>query len=246
MRNKLRILKSTTVYDASSVKSVKIDTLEPDVIVDFTREKRRNGINWIEIFIHGSKKAYIKKDREHYKIQDLVKLTEEQSRGFAMQHKSTSALSPKILIKKAKINADNTISKPLTGFELVQLGGKASAYFEYSTRQVELIPMNFTRGDLFHIVEKSKDKSDPFLLVDNYKGKRGYLLKSSSFTSIEDAPFILIGKIIMAVVVILIIVSILSTGWLVVSGLMLIPAMIIALIIAFSLQGTYNMIRKRI
>ncbi len=245
MRNKLSILKPAHVFADPDPKSAHIDTISPNTIVDFTREKRRNSTNWIEIYREGTKKAYIKKSRDGTRILDIVKLNDEKVYGFSVTNQN-STLPIQFSVKKIEPPQDGGYKKPITGFQHIPLGGKNPHIYEYSERQVELKPLTFTRGEQFYVMNKSADKKDPFIQVNNFNGKEGFLLKSANYTSLEDAPFILIGKLIVVAIVMLIILSILTTGWLVISGLFLIPAIIIAVIVAFSLQGIYNMIRKRL
>lgn len=61
MSKKIKIHQTISVYSNHEESAKTSNFLSEGQIVDFNREKRRNGINWMEIYLDNEKK-YIKKD----------------------------------------------------------------------------------------------------------------------------------------------------------------------------------------
>ena len=62
----LRILKPVKVYAKHEAKSKIIKELQPDELISFNREKRRNKENWMEIYLEKDTVGYLKKDSDAF------------------------------------------------------------------------------------------------------------------------------------------------------------------------------------
>jgi len=109
-----------------------------------------------------------------------------------------------------------------------------------------------TKKEEFYVTNNVFGRKHVFIEIDNLKGKKGFILKKTNYTNSADAWMKPLTYTIMILVVLGLIIAGLAAGWLVISGLMIIPAIIVAFIAIFALQivimilkGIFNMIRKR-
>lgn len=76
MPKRIKVLQPVVLYTAHAESSKTSDFLHEGEIVKFNREKRRNGMNWMEIYFHG-KKNCIKKDFSKMSILRKAKLIDD-------------------------------------------------------------------------------------------------------------------------------------------------------------------------
>lgn len=253
MKRYLRILKPTKVYKRHELFSSHIKTLEPDTIISFNREKRRNKLNWMEIYLEDKKVAYVKKDRENFYICDNVILDDDSALGFSVVYKtSEKPLSDSLFFPVgALIGKENKGIIKAESIENVEEGKKIHVQVEYDKDLMQIDPLFLKKEEEFYIINNVLDEKNIFIEIDNLKGKKGFILKKTNYTNKEDLWIKPVITIIMIIVVVGLILIGLSAGWLVISGLMLIPAVIIAVVSIFVLQivlmiikGLFNLIRK--
>ena len=254
MKHYLKILKPTKVYTKHELFSSQMKTLEPDTIIPFNREKRRNKVNWMEIYLEDEKVAYIKKEYENFYRCENVTLDDDSVQGFSVTYKTnkkpsfdslffpvgTLTKTENIGIVKAESVKDAKEDK------------KIHIQAEYDENLIEVAPFVLTKKEQFYIVNNVYGKKNIFIEIDNFKDKKGFILKKTSYTNKGDVWMKPVIAILMIIVVGGLILAGLSAGWLVLSGLMLIPAIIVALVVVFALQlilgiikGIFNLIRKR-
>lgn len=261
MKNYLRITQPTEVYEKHELQSRIIKTLQPDTLVPYNREKRRDKINWMEIYLEDGSTAYIlKKKGDLFEVAnffrcDFVKMTDQTARGFEITYKTEER--PPIY---ELFFPEGTLNKDEVQVEKIRIetqpdsdkSKKIHITLEYNAGLIEAKTVEFTKGDQFYITYQTLNKNDIFMEVDDLSGKHGYLLKKTNTSKLEDLWIMPVAVIVMIAVVLGLIISILSTGWLVISGLMIIPALIVAFIAIFVIQlcllilkGIFNQIRKR-
>lgn len=247
----LRVLESIDVYREHEVNSWIIGTLEVNQIIRFNREKRRNKKNWIEIYYKDNIIAYIpKKENSFYKCK-RVKLKDEITEGCSINYKREDIKSPYELFQplsgvlsdiKAKITF-HVIENREENIMRVQ-------EMEYRKEDADVKPLIFRKGEKFYITYEINGEEFMFSEVDNFKGKKGVILKAKK----EDTWILPLFVVIAAGVYIVIVLAILEeTGWLVGSALMAIPGIIIAFLVIFIIQiiriiiiEIFNMIYKRL
>lgn len=254
MERYLRILQPTKVYSKHSSISREIKILEPDTIISFNREKRRDKINWMEIYLDNKEVAYIKKDPlSFYKCED-VELNDDSTQGFNFTYKNED--NPPFGSIFFQEGTADLINKGNVKAECVEDSEKNKKHYismDYDKDLVEVNPITLNKGEQFYVINNVYGKSNIFIEIDNFKGKKGFILKKTSYVNKEDKWIQPFSIVIMIVVIGGMILAGLSAGWLVISGLMIIPAVIIAVISIFAIQiaimilkGIFNMIRKRL
>ena len=254
MGNYLKILAATEVYREHDENSSILGTLEKDEIVSFTREKRRNGKNWMEIYYQDDQLAYIPKVRDTFFKCRLVKLSDELAEGHEVLFKSKEIDSPYKLFYPVGLSESGE-PKAQTTFRTVEKREESKIItvdVEYNSNLAELKPIQFKKEDEFYITEETYGKNFIFIEVNDFQDRKGFILKKTNHSSREDLWILPVSIIVMAAVVIGIILTILQSGWLVVSGLMIIPAVIVAVVAIFAIQivlsilkGVFNLIYKR-
>lgn len=124
---------------------------------------------------------------------------------------------------------------------------------EYPSDLVEVWEINFKKDDHFYVMKKTLDRNDVFIEVDDFKDSKGFILKKTNYNSQKDAWMGPVAIIASIGTIGAIIIAFLMNGWLVVSKLMIIPAIIVAFIAIFAIQivlvilsGIFSQIRKRL
>jgi len=258
MKHYLRLLKDADVFSRHEEKGGTTATIKKDTILEYTREKRRNGINWMEIILDDGSLAYIKKGRDAIYLCEKEKVSDLYSKGFQFKikdgvNKSFGELFEPISEDRAKLA--KLESKGVTLLERSESGDTPKVmrlYLEYSTDEVDVEPIEFQKGDELYVTFNSLSRKEILIEVDDFNGRKGFLLKKTSRKSLEDAWLQPLGIAIMVIAIFAMIGAFLSTGWLVVSGLMIFPAVGIALVTIVVVQiaimivkGIVQQIRKR-
>lgn len=88
MLKKIKIHQAVSVYSNHDENSKTTIFLSEGQIVDFNREKRRNKVNWMEIYIN-NQKAYIKKDLSKIFILKNAKLDDDSCSVFVLRTKKS-------------------------------------------------------------------------------------------------------------------------------------------------------------
>lgn len=254
MERYLRILQPTKVYSKHSSIAREIKTLEPDTIISFNREKRRDKVNWMEIYLENKEVAYIKKNSvDFYKCED-VELDDDYSQGFNFTYKNEeNPTFGSIFFQEGTTDIINIGNIKAECVEDSEKDKKHYVSLDYDKDLVEVNPISLNKGEQFYVINNVYGKSNIFIEIDNFKGKKGFILKKSSYVNKGDKWIQPFSIVIMIVVIGGLILAGLSAGWLVISGLMIIPAIIVALVAVFAIQiaimilkGIFNMIRKRL
>ncbi|WP_064966183.1 hypothetical protein [Tenacibaculum ovolyticum] len=254
MKNYLRILKPTKVYTSHELTSGHVKILDPDTIISFNREKRRNKVNWMEIYLEDKKVAYIKKEHDNfYKCEDSI-LDDISAKGFSLNYKTEEVLpfDSLFFLEGTLTKTENIGTVKLENIEDDEDGKSIYIYLEYDKNLLEITPIVLSKKEQFYVTNNIYGKNNIFIEIDNFKGKKGFILKKTNYTDKADSWVKPVSIITMIIVVGGLILAGLSAGWLVISGLMLIPAVIAAFIVVFVLQivimivkGIFQKIRKR-
>ncbi|GAA4111749.1 hypothetical protein GCM10022393_09630 [Aquimarina addita] len=247
----MRVLKSIEVYANHEVSAKNINTLLPDQLIQYNREKRRNGEDWMEIFLENNKKAYIKKDTSAFSVCDKVILDDDSALGFGYSQKTEPQLSiDKLFFPQGYLtSSDHEIGtvemKTVENFEEKKM---ISIHLEYLEEVVDVKRIFFVKEEEFYII----NRFSPFIEVDNLKGKKGLLLDKTNSSSAYDKFIQNVAIIIAIVTVLAIFLGFLANGWIVISKLMVIAGFVVAIVAIFILQAIlmafkeiFEQIRKR-
>jgi hypothetical protein len=82
MERYIKTLNTVQVYSNHSKNSQLVKTFPPDELISFNREKRREGINWLEIYLDGNEKGYVKYNKQDVFICKYAELNDDEAIGF--------------------------------------------------------------------------------------------------------------------------------------------------------------------
>lgn len=246
MSNKIKIHQAISVYSEHEENAKTSAFLSKGQIVEFNREKRRNGINWMEIYIEG-KKAYIKKDFSKIFIMKNAKLSDESCSILFFEPKKEGYPEFEDIFAPFQ-NESNSL-------EEIQVRRV------YESGKKEKLIRLFYDKDVADVHKKILAKKDSLIISGErrsfmevlYGKKAGYVLSDISYDEPKDWWMMPLIITIMIIVTIGIFAAILSTGWIVVGPILLIPGFIIAAIAIVFMQiaiailsAIFKSIRKRL
>lgn len=246
MLKKIKIHQAVSVYSNHDESSKTTNFLSEGQIVDFNREKRRNKINWMEIYINGQK-AYIKKDLSKIFVLKNVKLDDDSCSVLFFEPKKDGYPEFENIFFPFQ-NEGNSLEE--IQIRRVYEGGNKEKFVRlfYDNEVADVHKRILAKKDKITI---SAEKGN-FLEV-LYGQKTGYILSSVSYNEAKDWWIMPLSILIMIVVTIGIFAGILATGWIVVGPILLIPGFILAVIVIVFLQifiaiigAIFKSIRKRL
>lgn len=236
MAKRIKILQPVAMYAAHEENAKTSDFLHAGEIVEFNREKRRNGINWMEIYVAG-KPVYIKKDFSKMYIVKEVKLSDDSCTIILIEENDGIKRSFSEVFSASRIeNHENNASVKLSR---IYDSGKKEKYIElfYDKSAAEVTTKTLTKKDKFDITSENKN----FLEV-LYGKKTGYILSGVDYSESKDwwmMPFV---YIVMIAVAILAFAIIFKTGWIVIGPILLIPGAILAFILMLLLKIIFGIL----
>lgn len=251
----LKILKKIPVYANHEANAKIIRNLFPNQLIPFNREKRRNGTNWMEIYLNDNEIGYIKKKSNTFYQCEYVSLDDESAIGVSFISKTgTSLPMDRLFFPEGYLSLSrNNISKvKLESIKNAAENKMIGITLEYPKELIEVKTILFKKGEKFYITNKTEGKNDIFLEVNDLKNKQGFLLKKTNYSNLEDKIIINLSIAIVALIALGIFLAFLANGWIVVSGLMIVVGLVAAFVFIFVLQilililkGIFGQIRKR-
>lgn len=242
MPKQIKINQIVPVYSAHDENSKTTDFIYEGNVVRFNREKRRNGIDWMEIYFQG-KKSYIKKDFSKMYILRKSKLIDDSCTVVFYESKNgenyrfNEAFTPH---QFDDMNQGSVQMKRI--YDEAQRQESVTLYYNKST--VEVSKRIFARGEEIIITNKEGE----FLEV-LYGKKLGYILSSVMYYETRNWWMIVVGvSVILGIVGGLFYASI-ETGWSVSGSFLAIPAIIIIAVIVFCIKlilAVFNIIFENI
>lgn len=255
MSNYLRAYTALKVYENHSESSKQLGSIEKDTLVKFNREKRREGINWMEIYLYNGEKAYVKKDYTKFFLCENSVLNDDEAIGISYELKTGENKGFYQLFNL--IGDDNLSSEShlhqvsLTTIHDNEKHKISFLNIVYNPQEVDVQTISFKEKSEFLITSRG-NKENPFLEIDDLKGTKGILLNDTSCSKQKDQWLGGVALIVGIAIVVGIILVSLENGWLVIGGFLMIPAivgsLIVVIVIKLSiviLRSSFNQIRKR-
>ncbi|OBW41830.1 hypothetical protein AB670_01781 [Chryseobacterium sp. MOF25P] len=245
MPKKIKIHQTVSIYSNHEESAKTSNFLNEGQIVDFNREKRRNGINWMEIYLDNEKK-YIKKDF---------------SKIFILKEGKLADNSCNVLFWESN---DNENYKFDDIFSPVQ--NEANSLEEIEIRRIyddgkkeKWIRLYYDKenANVYKTVLYKKDKitisAEKINFLEVFSDKKtGYILSDVSYDETKDWWMMPLIILIISLVTIGIFIAVLLTGWIVVGPILLIPGFIVAIVVIVFMQifiaivsAIFKSIRKR-
>lgn len=258
MKHYLKLLQDADVYTRHEERGGAVATIKADTILEYTREKRRNGINWMEVYLEDGTLAYIKKGRDAISLCEKVKVNDLYSKGFGYElikgSKTLGELFQPVSEERSRIAEEE--GKGVVVLERKESGDSTkmmTLFLEYSKEEVVVHPIDFQKGEELYITLEPFGRKELLMEVDDLQGRKGFLFKKTDRKSLDDAWMQPLAIAIMVIAVLGMIGGFLASGWLVISGLMIFPAIGVALVTIIAVQiaiqivkGIVHQIRKRL
>lgn len=257
MNRYIHTLQDVPAYTHHSASAQILQTLPAGIMVPYSREKRREGINWMEIFLTDGSKGYVKKNRDEIFICKYAELDDDEAQGFNYSLNSNSSKPFFELFTPAGNAAHTPPADDHLWIELKRIKDREKNRTEqttlaYDPNEVTLTPFRLRKKNLFYVTRQDPKFKNPFIEVTDKNFNKGILLSGTSYTETKDKWLFPIFYIVVAAVTILTFLAILSTGWILIGFLLLIPGIIAGAIVAFVvklvitiLAGIFQQIRKR-
>lgn len=245
MPKKIKIHQTVSIYSNHEENAMTSNFLSEGQIVDFNREKRRNGINWMEIYLN-NEKVYIKKDFSKIFILKEGKLSDNSCNVLFWEpkdsenHKFDDVFSP--------------VQNDVNSLEKIEI---RRIYDDGKKEKLIKLYYDKENADVYKKILYKKDKiiisaeKINFLEVFSEK-KTGYVLSDVSYDETKDWWIMPLTILIISLVAIGIFIGVLLTGWIVVGPILLIPGFIVAIVVIVFMQifiaimsATFKSIRKR-
>ena len=246
-QNRIRLFDDFEVYAAHDLTAQKIGNLSAGQIVDFNREKRRGGINWMEIILPNNTKGYLWKDAGVVTILLNVWLKDELTNGFKFKQKTSPVLPiNELFFKKGHFTPSDSIGKiELKSVQNASEDKVVSVFLEYDKEVVEIEEFTFEKDHEFTITNVVED----FFEVEDTEGVKGFIYSKAEINFEGGNNVGYLGLIVGFSTVALIFYAFLEAGWIVFGGWMIIVGSIVAVIFMFifmKLQIAFLEIKKRL
>ena len=245
MEQYIRIINPVSVYEHHSENSPVIRQLPADEIVAFNREKRREGINWMEILPESGGKAYIKKNKQDLFICKYAELNDDEAHGFHYELKENRPHQLLDIFRPVLVNelTDNLTPLPpdkaRVEVKRVEDAEKNKAEYitlEYDPGAVTVIPFTLTKNDRFFITRNDVLTKEPFMETNDFGGRKGLLLGKTGYSEVKDKWMEYLAVAIAIITVAAIIIGFYSAGWLVIGTILIIPGVIVAAVAVIALK----------
>lgn len=242
---KIRILETIPLYSDTNLESKTSQLINNTNIVDFNREKRRNGINWMEIFVNG-KKLYVKKENDKMNIVKRAKLIDN---------------SCTVIFYKAKDGGYHEFNEVFTPFHLENINQETITMMRIydESQKKELVDLYYNVNNFE--VSKSVFAKDEDILITNerkdfievlYGKKIGYVMGSVSYYEAKNWWYFIVLGFVLVLTIVGSVYIFNDGGWVVRGGIVLIPMVIASIVIIvfiksflFVINSIFAEIRKR-
>lgn len=245
MAKKIKIHQAVSVYSNHEENAKTSNFLSEGQIVEFNREKRRNGVNWMEIYLDNEKK-YIKKDLSKTFILKEGKLADNSCNVLFWEPKNSENYKFDDIFSHVQ-NEINSLEE--IEIRRIYNGSKKEKWITlyYDKENAEVYKKVLYKKDKITI---SAEKIN-FLEVFSEK-KTGYVLSDVSYNETKDWWMMPLTILIISLVTIGIFIAVLLTGWIVLGPILLIPGFIVAIFVIVFVQifiaiasAIFKSIRKR-
>lgn len=242
MPKHIKIHRIVSIYSNHDENAKTQDFLNEGQIVVFNREKRRNGINWMEVYHHG-KKVYIKKDFSKMYILRKTKLIDNSCTVIFYEPKDGGKYEFEDIFTPHQLDGMNQESiKMKRIYDEAQREKNITLY--YNTTIVDVSKRIFARGEEVIITSERG-----FFLEVLYGKKFGYILSDVAYYEARNWWVILVAVLVLLGVGGGSFYALIDGGRTVTGSILAIPAIIITLIIVVFIKfilAIFNIIFQNI
>ena len=252
MSKLIRTLQPTPIYTEHSLNSRKIRDTTVDEYIPYKRIKLREKVRWYEVKLDNEKLGYIKKDNTAVFKCSYVALEDDESHGFSYNLKTDKTLDfnaiffPKRDLVPVDDDSDNTTVKNVEVKQIKDLEKNKARYIDlyYNKNTVEVERFFFKKKEKFHLTYEPDYSSKEVLIeVNNFKDKKGYLLKKTNHGLVSDKWMTYLSYVIITICTVVTFLACLAAGWLVIGFVLIIPGIIIGFLIMLVLQIVISILK---
>ncbi len=252
MSKLIRILQPTPIYTEHSLSSRKIRDTAVDEYIPYKRIKLREKVRWYEVILDNEKLGYVRKDNTTVFKCSYVELEDDESHGFNYKLKTDKTLDfnavffPKRDLVPVDDDSDNTTVKNVEVKQIKDLEKNKARYIDlyYNKNTVEVERFFFNKKEKFHLTYEPDYSSKEVLIeVNNFKDKKGYLLKKTNHGLVSDKWMTYLSYVIITICTVATFLACLATGWLVIGFVLIIPGIIIGFLIMLVLQIAISILK---
>ncbi|MCS3532212.1 hypothetical protein [Chryseobacterium sp. JUb7] len=224
MLKKIKIDQSVSIYSSFNENSKTLDSLNEGQIVNFNREKRRNQINWMEIYFQG-KKAYIKKDFSKICILRRARLLDNSCTVIFYEAKDDKKYKFGEIFTSHQFDDLNQGSVKMKRiYDEAQKEKTVNLY--YNKTKAEVSKRIFAKGEELII---ARDQGGVLEVL--YGKKFGYILSDVAYYEARNWWIIAVAVLVVLGIIAGSFYALIDNGWTITGKILLIPAIVITLII---------------
>ncbi|MGX5686351.1 hypothetical protein ACWKWW_17515 [Chryseobacterium cucumeris] len=242
MSRRINILQPLAIYSAHEENSKTSDFLHEGEIVEFNREKRRNGINWMEIYLKG-KKSYIKKDYSKIYILKKAKLIDDSCTVVFYESKTRVNYDFHDVFTS---HALEKMSQESIKMKRIYDHAQKEKYVHlfYNDNDVEVSKRILAKGEEVIITNEKG------MFLEVLYGKRfGYILSDVAYYEAKNWWMIVVAMLVLLGIIGGSFYSLIDNGWTITGSILAIPAIIITAVIVICIKfvlAIFNMIYQNI
>jgi hypothetical protein len=244
MTKYIKTLQPVMVYNSHTPDATMVSTIPEGELVPYNREKLRNGIRWIEIYMSDGSLGYVKKNKNEFFICREVKLTDNWVQGFDytvqgnVKKTMSDIFSPMQPASGLAALSGHQSNNVVEVKRMIDTEKNKSEYLQlsYNASIVTVTTFTMEEKETFYVVYENRLQKNTFMEVDNLYGKKGYLLPKTSCSDLGDEWIGYIGIAIMIITILGIIIAFFAAGWIVIGTILIIPGLILAFVAVFVLQ----------
>ena len=189
----LKVIEQVNAYKHHSLDSPVVLTLYKDDLINYRREKPRNGIVWFQITLDNNEAAYIVNDNTKVFACDYREVHDYEVHGFDYKVKDDLIFSFEQLFTPVPVSPftlqhkeePNTVTLKRINNEKMEKVEYIS--FKYNPELVEVTPFFLHEDDKFFLLSNEVSSHNlPYIEIDDLYGTRGYILKTVSAGSTSD------------------------------------------------------------
>lgn len=252
MKKLIRTLQPVTIFSEHSPRASTIRQTTKDEYLPYTRIKLREKTRWFEVQLDNGRLGYIKKDREHVFKCSYVQLDDDEAHGFDYTLKENNELGFYEVFFSNIDALQNTNFPEYKSTKEVQLRRikdleKNKMHYVdlvYDPSVAEVQPISLKKKEKFYLTYEPEVLSkEIFIQIDNFNGKKGYLLKKTSYDLMSDKWMTYLSYVILTVCTIATFLACLAAGWLVIGFVLIIPGLIVGFLIMLVLQVVISILK---
>lgn len=190
----LKVIEQVDAYEHHSLDSPVVLTLCKDDLINYRREKLRNGIVWFQITLDNDEAAYIVNDNTKVFACDYCEVLDYEVSGFNYKVKNDLTYSFEQLFTPVPVSPfsiqqkveDNTVTLKRISDENMEKVEYIS--FKYDPDLVEVTPFVLYKDDNFFLLSNAVSSNNlPYIEIDDLYGTKGYILKTVNLGSTSDS-----------------------------------------------------------